>query len=600
MASWIWLGLREETSSLVPNVWRDPRWLVAGLQGGNSSPCPWIRIYRLLELLRKMWRRHDNESMLLYLLLSCSSESSLPFLQLSRLLHLRCAMILITCDWQCQRCRRRKIKCSGWTEEQPRCLGCIKANQDCQFVNRINVAQPLSNPSPHQQQHQSPLISPGLGGGASYRPWSPTTQSPSSRTFAQTGPSGGGSRRTTAPYHPYAPPPSQQSPYGSSPQYVSSPWTTSPQEDSYAGTGYHHLLDPQIRGTSGGGMDSSPNIAMGGSNLAQRRLAAREGHHPGTAYLYDAPGGPGGSPLPSPLTIPNVMGPKGSGGGAGYQMSSSSLGEPSSAPAEDTGYGKLMYAPFQPNAQGMGLTPSSAVSMHAPPSQLQTPSSATHFPPHSPSSQSAHSYPTPSPQSATQPPPSQQYAPQGYGDPQSRLSYSDPGRSYYMQDTRNQSYSQPASHPSQEFLIPAQPRRPTLQETTPQSSTSTVVTYSTSSHPSTTLSSNTAPTATTPGEYPRSTAKRPSPPHDARTSASEVNSLTPQALADHTQVQDTIREQHIDTAKNVLKVDNGKDVQVIEYLDTLPPVPPTTATGPGSRPASQHSPTHRGLQQSEG
>jgi len=76
--------------------------------------------------------------------------------------------------------------------------------------------------------------------------------------------------------------------------------------------------------------------------------------------------------------------------------------------------------------------------------------------------------------------------------------------------------------------------------------------------------------------------------------------LTPQALADHTQVQESIREQHIDAAKNVLKVDNGNDVHVIEYLDRLPPVPPTKGTGPGPRPASQHSPTHKGLQQGEG
>jgi Fungal Zn(2)-Cys(6) binuclear cluster domain len=464
---------------------------------------------------------------------------------------------------QCQRCRRRKIKCSGWTDEQPRCQGCIKANSECQFVNRISISQP-------HHSSQPPLVSPG-GSAGGYRPWSPTLQSPSARTFGPQ--SAGGPRRTQA-FHPYAPPPQQQSPYGTSPQYMSGPsWMPSPQEESYAGTGFHHLLDPQIRPE----MDS-PGPGVSSGNIAQRRLVSREGPSAAGSYSYDAPGG--ASPLPSPLTIPT--GYKGGMGSGGYALGSPSLGP---SPSEDSGYGKLMYAPFQPNSGGMGpsLTPSS---MHGPPSsQLHTPSSASHFPPPSPSSQSTQSYHAPSPQSATQPPPpppQSQYQPQGYPE-QQRLSYSDQGRQYYMSDPRNQPYQQGPPQ-QQEFLIPAQPRRPTIQDTTPVSSTSTILSYST---PSTGLSSNSAPHQHH-SDYARSAPTKPESPSHATLSA-DGQTLTPQTLADHTHVQETIHEQHIDAAKNVLKVENGNDVQVIEYLDTLPPVP-----SGGSRPGSQNSPTGRG------
>jgi hypothetical protein len=41
-------------------------------------------------------------------------------------------------------------------------------------------------------------------------------------------------------------------------------------------------------------------------------------------------------------------------------------------------------------------------------------------------------------------------------------------------------------------------------------------------------------------------------------------------LANHTQLEANIREQQIDAAKSALSVNNGNDIHVIEYLDTIP------------------------------
>jgi len=51
---------------------------------------------------------------------------------------------------------------------------------------------------------------------------------------------------------------------------------------------------------------------------------------------------------------------------------------------------------------------------------------------------------------------------------------------------------------------------------------------------------------------------------------SSGGNLTPQTLADHTNVQESIHERHVDVVKSVLPMENENDVGVIEYLDTLP------------------------------
>ena len=184
-------------------------------------------------------------------------------------------------DVACSRCRRRKIRCSGYTDEQPRCQGCIKADHPCEFVNRVTpiiVPQSISHSAPG-----TTIASPGYT-----RSWSPTgTGSPRGYTSMNAA-----HRRSTQGYHPYAQ--SQPSPTGmgyspSSAYVVGSPWMQqqpqqSPQDiaESYAGTGFHHLLDPTTsvqarRSTTDGGLES-PSL-MTQSSLAQRRLFQREGSY---------------------------------------------------------------------------------------------------------------------------------------------------------------------------------------------------------------------------------------------------------------------------------------------------------------------------------
>ncbi|EEB06396.1 hypothetical protein SJAG_05234 [Schizosaccharomyces japonicus yFS275] len=62
----------------------------------------------------------------------------------------------------CQRCRRRKIRCSGRLDPQGKCLGCIKANHPCEFVSRhrhrtFDYSSPQS-PYPKPVDFQSPSL----------------------------------------------------------------------------------------------------------------------------------------------------------------------------------------------------------------------------------------------------------------------------------------------------------------------------------------------------------------------------------------------------------------------------------------------------------
>ena len=298
-------------------------------------------------------------------------------------------------DVACSRCRRRKIRCSGYTDEQPRCLGCIKADHPCEFVNRVTPI--IVPPSASHSAPGTAIASPGYT-----RPWSPTSGG-SPRGY---GSMSAGHRRSTQGYHPYAQ--SQPSPTGmgyspSSAYVVAPPWMQQPQQspqdiaESYAGTGFHHLLDPTTsvqprRSTTDGGLES-PMMAQ--SSLAQRRLLQREG-----TYTYGMET-QGTSPLPSPLTISSVV------------PSSSSKGNyissPGLVPREETGYGKLMYAPLHVSSSTPQLQSSmSASSIHA--TQIQNQSTQhisqkpLNFSPISSTSQhsqSSQSFPTPSPQSQT-------------------------------------------------------------------------------------------------------------------------------------------------------------------------------------------------------
>ena len=140
------------------------------------------------------------------------------------------------------------------------------------------------------------------------------------------------------------------------------------------------------------------------------------------------------------------------------------------------------------------------------------------------------------------------------------------------QDTahRTRQY-QPDSHQSSqyapEFAVPARRqnlsdpstnsinRRPQLSDTVSKTSSTSVLTSFTSN----TQSTHSAHSAT---EYPFT--------YKSMEQHSDAGNLTPQTLADHTHVHEELHEQHGDNAKNTLSVNNGNDVEVIEYLDTLP------------------------------
>jgi hypothetical protein len=108
----------------------------------------------------------------------------------------------------------------------------------------------------------------------------------------------------------------------------------------------------------------------------------------------------------------------------------------------------------------------------------------------------------------------------------------------------------------------SQIRRPALSDTLSKTSSTSAIT----SFTSTTHSTHSTHSA---NDYPYA-----QPPYKPLDQSPDSGNLTPQTLADHTQVHEELHEQHVDNAKSALSVNNGNDVEVIEYLDTLP-VPAT-------------------------
>lgn len=398
------------------------------------------------------------------------------------------------------------------------------------------------------------------------RPWSPTSQNytPSPRTHsAHASMSAGVHRRSTLGFQPYP----QLSPTALgqySPSYPMGQWLPqhSPQSmevmDTYTGTGFHHLLDQppaigarQSRPEDMGMMQTPETIAQ--SSIAQRRL------YRGGSYTYGEHHGT--PPLQSPL--------------ATSSGSSKDYGSPGMIPRDEP-YGGLIYQPIpdQTNPQVHGRSMSATNLRSAPQLQQGGASHITHSaPPFSPQS-SEHSQSVSSnqgfvsPQSSHPQPltasPTQehlQYDPQLYQDTAQRTrQYQSDNRqsSHYVPEfavpTRRQNLSDP---PTSSISSPN--RRPQLNDTFSKTSSTSVIT----SFTSTTKSTHSTHSAT---EYPFT--YKPMEQH------SDSGHLTPQTLADHTQVHEELHEQHVDNAKSTLSVNNGNDVEVIEYLDTLP-VPPT-------------------------
>ena len=381
-----------------------------------------------------------------------------------------------------------------------------------------------------------PLGSPGYG-----RPWSPSSaQYVTSPRQAVHGPlSAGGTR-----YNPYPQLSPTQLQY--TPSYVVGSWvqTSSPQQEiseAYTGTGYHHLLDQTVnRSPDTLRQDSSSLIAQ--STIAQRRL------HRGNSYTYGA-----------------EMHPL-------HSMS----------PRDDTAYGRMGYTPLplnqQLSSQPIQPQPISATGAISPQIMHDTTFPASS----SPSSQtyiaSQSSYP-PSRQEAShnmnaQFPVDPQLSNQ---QPQVNQEFAIPTRRANSGDNPPQSSSSPSSNP----------HRPKIGDSSNPSSSTSVLTFNTGTTPSS-RSTHTFPSSTPQSEIPRTTQlsseyySQPPEPYtssykpDVRptsrsdSSSSQRQSLTPQTLADHNQIQDAIHEQHVDAAKQVLAVENGNDVGVIEYLDTLP------------------------------
>lgn len=353
------------------------------------------------------------------------------------------------------------------------------------------------------------------------------------------------------------------------------PWVPQVQSppdvaDSYAGTGFHHLVDPAGSMTrpmrpADVGLES-PNM-IPHSSLAQRRLQR------GDSYTYGVDT-QGTSPLPSPLTIPLGVPPN-----KGYTSS------PSMISREELGYGKLMYTPLSvsssPQLQGSIASPG----LHSATSQIQNQSMQSHvahkpvsYSPLSATSQHSHSSqpytPTHSSHSQASQPQYQEHP------PQSRMQYQDPQqRHQYSQDPQQHHSSQSQYS---DFAVPTNPRRLNLTDLT--QSAPSILSYSTSN-----TQSRQPTQASQPMEYPTSTGsltseyayarptdRYPSPfKPELRVSSrpasrSDRTNLTPQALTDHSHVQDGIHEQHIEAAKSALSVDNGNGTQVMEYLDNLP------------------------------
>lgn len=372
--------------------------------------------------------------------------------------------------------------------------------------------------------------------------------------------SAGAHRRSTLGFQPYP----QLSPTSMgqySPSYPMGHWL--PQHSSqsmevmetYTGTGFHHLVDPspaisgrQSRPEDMGMMPAPETIAQ--SSIAQRRLyrggSYTYGEHYGTPPLQSlaASAGSTSNDYMSPGMIPR-----------------------------DEAYGGLIYQPIsdQANPQMHGRS-MSATNLRSP-SQLQQSHIAHSGPPFSPQSsehsQSVSSNPGfVSPQSSHPQPltasPTQdhlQYDPQLYQDTAHRT------RQYQSDSHRSSQYAPEFAVPARRQNLSDPPtssisspnRRPQLSDTISKTSSTSVVT----SFTSTTQSTHSTHSA---AEYPF--AYKPMEQH------SDAGNLTPQTLADHTQVHEELHEQHVDNAKSTLSVNNGNDVEVIEYLDTLP-VPPT-------------------------
>jgi len=417
-------------------------------------------------------------------------------------------------------------------------------------VNRpANIIVPPPNIPP---TNSGQARSAGYGG----RPWSPSATSSFSQSprSAHPGSLSAGPRRSTPGYHPYA---SQPSPTGLpqySPSYVVSPWgmqTPSPQEmpENYSGTGFHHLLDqpstiPRLQRPPEVGYIDSSNV-MG---LPPRRLQR------GDSYSYGIPPS-GASASPSPISTPTDIPPT-----RGY------TGSPSLLPRDDSPYGRMMYAPIQ-------ISPTSHMPGHPLPGantatqmQGQPPSQMLHsinYPPQP--SPSSHSHPSSYASS-----PSQPSRPSNYSDPPPPQSqYPDPSNlrpsqdhSAYPHDTSYSHdpshYSHDSSHSYSDFAVPSHPsRRPTLTDVSTQSTSSTsVVTYSTSS---------TNTTQPVDADSFRT--------YDPHIKPPPRTNLTPNTLADHTHVHETLHEQHVEDQKQSLSVDNGAEVEVMEYLETLPVKP---------------------------
>ena len=445
-------------------------------------------------------------------------------------------------------------------------MGCIKADHACEFVNRVT---PII--VPNNASHSSPgtIGSPGYGAN---RPWTPTYGT-SPRTH-------GAHRRSTPGYHPYASP-TQPSPTGGtgtySPGFMMGPWMQqqpSPGDvmENYSGTGYHHLVDPtSVSGRGGRNMGMESPGMMGQSTLAQRRLQ-REG-----SYTYGAET-QGTSPLPSPLMI-----------SAGIPSSRGYSSSPSLLPRDESPYGKMMYAPLSGNPQLSGSIPS-------PNSLSQSQSAAAHILQQKPGNYSPLSSASPHSQSS-QPyhqTPSGSQPPTPYSDQPRLQQYQDPMQSSRQQYSSQQDHSQYSS----EFAIPSNPRRPTAADISAHSTSSSIFTTQTQQSSHSSQSHDYSPSNLLPEySYSRSssaTDRYPGVPYklatvDARpisrpSSRTDASNLTPQSLADHTHVQESIHEQHVDAPKSIIPaMDNRKDLQVIEYLNELPT--PSQETAP---PSQQH------------
>jgi hypothetical protein len=329
------------------------------------------------------------------------------------------------------------------------------------------------------------------------------------------------------------------------PGYVMGTWIPpeSPQQDineTYTGTGYHHLVDqPMSRQADTMRQDGS---VISPSTLAQRRL------YRGNSYTF-------GTGLPS-------------------------LQSPAS-PREDAFYGRIAYAPLPINPQSGHSHSMSATNQTISPQFIhESPISA-------PSSQVtpplSTGYITPQPSYPSRHDTSLAINPSFPVDPQLQSPHQS-SPEFAVPTTRrtnsSDNASQIASSPS------ASSRRPKLEEASNTSSSISGMSFSStgtqSSQSSHSFSQHDIHHGHHAGDYYSQPTESYIPykpdarlPPRSRSESSSQRSLTPHVLADHTQIQDAIHEQHVDATKQALSLDNGNDVGVIEYLDTLPQSAPS-------------------------